>query len=82
MSEQHTIGLLGKRYWGSTEAELKQSLAALNRWASANRESAEKFERMGAPVEATMMRNAAEEQTNEFFRVQKMLEDLRKANAA
>lgn len=82
MTEHHTIGMLGKRYWGSTESELKKSLADLNRWAEANRESAAKFERMGAPVEATIMRNAADEQTNEFFRVEKMLEDLRKANAA
>lgn len=78
--KHHTIGLLGSRYWGGTEAELKKSLADLNRWATANRESAEKFERMGAPVEAAMMRNAAEEQTNEFFRVEKMLEDLRSAS--
>jgi len=77
MRGQHTIGMLGARYWGRTEAELMKSLAYLNRWATANRESAERFERMGAPVEAAMMRNAAEEQTNEFFRVEKMLEDLR-----
>ena len=73
-----TDSLVPGKYWGNTEAELKKALSDLNRWATANRESSITFERMGAPVEATMMRNAAEEQTNEFFRVEKMLDVLRK----
>ncbi|MCW0235254.1 MAG: hypothetical protein OJJ21_16760 [Ferrovibrio sp.] len=72
--------MLGEKYWGSTVKELVKSRADLSRWASANEASAITFERMGAPVEATMMRNAAIEQNREWVRVDEMIQALRKSN--
>lgn len=68
--------MLKAKYWGSTADELVASLNDLNRWATANEESAIAFERSGAPAEATMMRNAAREQRAEYARVTEILSNL------
>jgi hypothetical protein len=66
--------LTKEKYWGTTPDELVSSLNDLNRWATANEESAIAFDRMGAPVEAAMMRNAARDQRAEYARVLARLE--------